>query len=146
MPVCQPGSAGPAHRLLLARALLARGCGLTRARVLRLSRPEPPAATSLAWGYILGTLSLPILHSPRVPKGALVAMLEHVAVTCYLGHYVSLELSFYSISGRVGPAGELTVFQGAGKPSSSQTADVEHQRRETGRPHVYQKHPSCKQR
>ena len=67
------------------------------------------------------------------------AMLEHVEVTCYLGHYMSLEPSFNYDSGRVGPAGELTVSPGAGKPSSSQTADVPSTQGDGGPP-AYQKH------
>lgn len=43
------------------------------------------------------------------------------------------------MTGRVGPAGELTVSQGTGKPSSSQTTDVP-STQGNGGPHVSQKH------
>lgn len=62
----------PTGSLLLARALLAGGCGLTRVRVLCSS--QNPSRRLSGLGLHPGPCPLPILHSPRAPKGALVAL------------------------------------------------------------------------
>ena len=101
--------------------------------------PRTLAAAPPAWGYILGLSPTHSAHT-QGSQGCLGgSMLEHVEVTCYLGHYMSLEPHFNYDSGRVGPAVEFTVPQGTGKPSSSQTTDVP-STQGNSRPHVSQKH------